>query len=74
MAALSSSADGERGTLRGEVSKLEGRVGTLQADLEAKKKEAERAEGVCTGLKTQVGAGCGARGAGCGVGSTGHRA
>lgn len=54
MAALSAQTDGERGTLRGEVSKLEGRCTSLQQDLEAKKKEGERAEGVSNGLKAQV--------------------
>ena len=36
------------------MNKLESRCTSLQQDLEAKRKESERAEGICNGLKTQV--------------------
>jgi predicted nucleic acid-binding Zn-ribbon protein len=51
---LSEQADGEKGSLRGEVQRLDAKSKALQKDLDAKKKDAERIEGVCNGLKTQV--------------------
>ena len=54
MSTLSSQSDGEKGTMRGEMNKLESRCTSLQQDLEAKRKEGERTEGICSGLKTQV--------------------
>jgi hypothetical protein len=50
----SKSADGEKGALKNELSKLGDKAKALQRELEAKKKDSERIESVCTGLKNQV--------------------
>lgn len=51
---VSSSADGEKGVLKSQLDKLEGKHKALQRELEAKKKDGERVESVVTGLKNQV--------------------
>lgn len=42
------------GALRNEVGKLESKAKALQKELEAKKKDGERAEGIATSLKNQI--------------------
>jgi hypothetical protein len=51
---LSASADGEKGSLKESLAKMESKAKTLQKELEVRKKDFERSESVCTGLKNQV--------------------
>ena len=51
---LSEMADGERGSLKTQLTAAENKTKSLQKELDAKKKESERVEGVCTSLKNQV--------------------
>ena len=51
---VSKASDGEKGLLKAEMSKLESKATSLQKELEARKKESERSESVCTSLKNQV--------------------
>eukprot|EP01041_Mallomonas_annulata_P004098 gene4098-8148_t len=51
---LSDQADGDKSTLRTEMTKLESKTKALQIDLDTKIRENARSETVCTSLKTQV--------------------
>jgi hypothetical protein len=51
---LSTNADGEKGVLKAEVTKYQERSRALQKELDARKKEGERIDSVCTSLKNQV--------------------
>ena len=51
---LSDQSAAKNGALQGEVQKWEGKTKALMKELEAKKKESERTESVCNGLKNQV--------------------
>lgn len=54
MQEIADSADGEKTSLRGELSRLLTFSSSLKGELEAKTREGERAESICTGLKSQV--------------------
>jgi predicted nucleic acid-binding Zn-ribbon protein len=51
---MSEQADTERAALKADASKWEGKAKGLQKDLDARKKDNERAESVTSGLKNQV--------------------
>jgi hypothetical protein len=51
---LSDAGSEERNQLKAEMTKLESKAKAIKAELEAKKKENERAESVQTGLKNQI--------------------
>lgn len=51
---LSNTGDYERTGLKADVAKLDDKCKSLQKNLDAKLKENERNDGVCSGLKTQI--------------------
>lgn len=52
--ALSAASDGDKQKLKGEISTLESKSKALKQEIDAKKKDLDKAESVSTGLKNQV--------------------